>query len=401
MNPFSSTESPLSTPYTVGPPQRSQQSLALGTIISQCFNSQIGNWPDYVQRVGKTNLRTICHGEQVVGGLALYPMGQWFGGQSVPIIGFAAVGIAPEARGSGAAKTLLIETLQELHRQQIPLAALYASTSHLYRTVGFEQAGHYCRYRVPVTHLQPGDRTLPVTPFNPADLDLIRPLYHQQAQANTGNLDRNAAIWQTILAKEEQPRYAYLLGTRSQPQGYVIFSQRSHQGHYDLGIRDRVILTPAAGHRFWTLMADHRSLAQDLYWHGPTPDPLLSLLTEQIDHIAHLERWLLRIVDVAQALTRRGYPAALNAELHFDIIDPTLTPNTGQWILHVANGQGTVTPGGRGDLQLSSRSLAPLYSGFLSAHQLQVLGQVTGNPNVLDLATTLFAGATPWMADHF
>lgn len=49
-------------------------------------------------------------------------MAQWWGGERVPMTGIAAVGIAPEYRGTGAAIALMQHTVKELHAKGYPLA---------------------------------------------------------------------------------------------------------------------------------------------------------------------------------------------------------------------------------------------------------------------------------------
>jgi predicted acetyltransferase len=405
------------TIYEVGLPENAKQMLDLGHIISQCFNADLSNWQAYVARLGPSNFRVIRQQDRVVGGLGLYPMGQWYGGQAVPMTGIAAVGTVPECRGQGAAVTLLSHALQELHEQGQPLASLYASTSHLYRRVGFEQAGSFCRYSLPINQIRISDRALPLTPIEISEQAVFTSLYRQYAQLNTGNLERNDAIWSSILDDKDQQIYAYLLGTRSAPEGYLIFTQKSGRNTYSLVVRDLVVLTAAAMRRLLTLVADHRSLADRLFWYGSPIDSLLSILEEQIYRVEHLERWLLRIVNVPQALELRGYPMGIEAELHLAVVDDLLPSNMGRLTLRVSEGRGRVTRGGRGDLRISIRGLAPLYSGLMTARQLQQIGllvsgedRVTNHPSAsggeamqtaIAMADILFPSANPWMSDHF
>src|SRR5262245_51321796 len=60
--------------------------------------------------------------------LVRIPMGQYFGGKSVPMMGIAGVAVAPEARGRGIARQLMEETIRECHREGWALSGLYAST---------------------------------------------------------------------------------------------------------------------------------------------------------------------------------------------------------------------------------------------------------------------------------
>ena len=335
-----------------------------------------------------------------MGGLAIYRMGQWFGGQSVPIAGIAAVGVAPEHRGVGVAAELMGRLLKELQTDGVALSTLYASTQRFYRKVGYEPAGTACRFSVATHSLIPG-RHLPIRPVDPTDHELFHDLYRQRAQRTSGNLDRHQIIWQHILQPANEVVYAYLIGPEDKPEGYVVFSQQPGTRGYHLQVRDLVTLTSSAGHSLWAFFADHRSLAQDVHWPGPLVEPMLSLLAEQTYQVVHLERWLLRIVDVPKALMLRGYPPGVEAELHLQVRDNLLAENNGRFVLAVSNRSGQVSRGGRGELRLDVQGLSPLYTGLLTPHQLQSIGQVEATDIALSVAAQLFSGPEPWMPDHF
>jgi predicted acetyltransferase len=385
----------------------SQEAQQLGQILSQCFNFPISLSQQYFDRLGLENFRFIRQGNQILGGLAIYWMGQWFGGQSIPMAGLAAVGIAPENRGSGVAAELLTQTLQQFYADGVPLSALYASTSALYRKVGYEQAGNSCIFSVPTRSIKlsqplPSNRSLPVQRVELTDLKIFHDLYRQQAKANNGNLDRNSVIWERIVKPpEDEVVHAYLIGLDSQPEGYVIFHQTQGERGYNLRVLDWVTLTPTAARRLWTFFADHRSLAEEVRWKDAVVNPFVSLLAEQSYRIKHLERWLVRIVNVAKALSLRGYPAGVEAELHLEVQDNLLPENNGKFVLTVSQGRGEVTKGGRGELQLDIRGLTPLFTSLLTPQQLQVIGEVTATDNALASASQIFAGSEPWMSDHF
>jgi predicted acetyltransferase len=110
---------------------------------------------------------------------------------------------------------------------------------------------------------------------------------------------------------------------------------------------------------------------------------------------------MLRVVDVVKALEKRGYPTKIQTELHLKVEDDLIAENNGKFILSVANGRGEVTKGGKGELQLDIRGLAPLYTSLFTPQQLQIAGKLQGTETSLDTATQLFAGSSPWMADYF
>src|SRR5687767_14511937 len=117
-----------SKPFHIGPPRSAKELSALSDIIAPIFNFPREQAGRYEKQIGSKNFRVIKSGSTMLGGLALIPMGQFFGGRSVPMTGVAAVGTAPEHRGSGAASALMRATLQEMHAQSIALSTLYPAT---------------------------------------------------------------------------------------------------------------------------------------------------------------------------------------------------------------------------------------------------------------------------------
>lgn len=374
----------------------------LGAMLCQCFNFPLQGWEMYRDRIGVENFRVLRQDGQIVGGLAIYHMGQWWGSDRVPMAGIAGVGVSPESRGTGVAVELLTHTLKELHTHHVPLSTLYPATQRVYRKVGYEQAGFLCHWELDIHSIGMNERSLPISRVELTDLERFYEVYRQHAIDCNGNLDRNSAIWEGIVKPgPEDVFYAYLIGDSSQPEGYIIFKQTGEAQENRLSIVDWVALTPAAARRLLTFIADHRSQIQKAILRGSPVDPLFLLLPEQTVKIQSLDRWLLRVIDMGLALENRGYPAGIEAELHLEIRDNLLPQNNGKYILHVSGDRGKVTLGGRGDLRLDVGALAPLYSGLFTPHQLQRSDYIDGTEEAIAIATQIFAGSTPWMADFF
>ncbi len=375
--------------------------LGLGNILNQCF-IELGENESYINRIGVENLRILHQNKQIVGGLALISMGQWWGGVSIPMMGIAAVGIAPQYRGSGGAIALMQHTVKELYDNGVPISVLYPATQRLYRKAGYEQAGASCVWEIPALSIQVREQLLPVKPVVPINLELFHDLYHKQATLNNGYLNRNQFMWEGVNKPlEKEPLYAYLMGETDQPQGYIIFSQHADKDDTILRIRDWVVLTTAAAQTFWSFLANHRSIIDKIRWKSSPVDSLTLLLPEQTAKLKHISRWMLRVIDVVKALEKRGYPKKIQTELHLEVEDDLIAENNGKFILSIANGRGEVTKGGKGELQLDIKGLAPLYTGLFTPQQLQLTGKLQGTETSLDIATQIFAGSSPWMADFF
>lgn len=367
---------------------------------AQCFTSPLDS-EAYLDRIGTDNFRIICQNGKVAGSLALLPMGQWWGGKRVPMMGIGSVGVFPEHRGSGVALTLMQKMLRELHEQGVSLSTLYPATQRLYRKVGYEQAGTYNAWSVRTQEIQLKDRSQPILPVEPIQLEAFSYLHQQFAQRANGNLDRSSPLWQGILkTSNSEPLYAYWIGSEP-PEGYVIFKQHRANHELTLQVQDWVVLSAAAGRTLWAFLADHRSTIDKVSWHGGLLDPLTLLLPEQSPEIKSSDRWLMRLVDVRSALEKRGYPIGVEAELHLDVADDLLPENSGKFILMVSQGQGEVRQGGRGEMKLTIRGLAPLYSGLFSPKQLQWMGFLDAPEPAIHAATQMFAGTSPWLPDFF
>ncbi|MBD2465326.1 GNAT family N-acetyltransferase [Oscillatoria sp. FACHB-1407] len=386
--------------FTYGTLDSSHEEENLSRLLSQCFNSP--GESVYMKRVGSQNFRVLRQGDQLVGGLAVLQMGQWYGGQCVPMAGIAAVGVAPEFRGSGAAITLMQKTLGELREQGIPLSVLYPATQRLYRKAGYEQGGLLCVWEIEPQTIQASDRSLPIHPITPT-VDLLAPLYRQKAQIYSGHVERHSFLWQelTDMQPKEAIACAYGFGDLNHLEGYIIFHQVRVNNDNRLVIKDWVLLTSAAIQRFWSFLADHRSQIDNIRWRSSLTDPLSLLLPEQSARLVNAERWMLRIIDVSKALEKRGYSANVQAELHLDIQDDLFAENTGRFVLTVANGKSEVVQGGNGDLKLHIRSLSSLYSGLFTARELKLMGQIEGTEIALSTADHVFQSHSPWLSDFF
>jgi predicted acetyltransferase len=110
---------------------------------------------------------------------------------------------------------------------------------------------------------------------------------------------------------------------------------------------------------------------------------------------------MLRIADVAGALTQRAYAPGLAASLHLHVTDDALPSNAGPIVLSIADGAGHVERGGDARIRLGVRALASIYTGFHRPESLAALGLVEGPEDDLRRLGAAFAGAAPAMSDMF
>ena len=379
-----------------------QEAKELGTILGQCFPGfQENKWEEYHENIGVDNFRILCQDNKVIGGLAIYIMGQYFGEQSIPMAGIAAVGIAPEYRGQKAATTLMSEVVKELYEKNISLSTLYPATQKLYRGVGYEQGGVYCKWEILLHNISVNNRVLPIEKIDDPHPDHFQELYQQQAKRNNGHLDRSLSIWQNIFNDDKEKTYAYFVGEKDNRQGYLIYQQVVINGKVYLKVKDWVALNSSAMQRLWTLIADHRSQVSKCHWQGSFYDYKMLLLPEKIGNILDHDIWFTRIIDVVKALEMRPYPSQIETELNFAIDDPLIPQNCSNFQLQISGGKGKVTKAEKADIQLTIQSLASLYTGFLTAKQLYYCEKLEANDSNLDSLNQVFALPTPSLPDFF
>lgn len=391
--------------FSAGPPADDAELAAYGDLVRVVYNTT----DDAIRRAwlaqaGHANVRVVRDGAKVVGGLILIPMGQWFGGRSVPMNGVAAVAVAPDHRGRGAATAMMRAAVQEMAQTGFPLSALYPATQPLYRAAGYERAGGEYRIAVPSRYLNGGDRELLVRPATDADASAMEEAYRRRARAGNGNLDRGPYVTTRIRSPLAGRADGWVVEGPSGLEGHVwLVTKETGAPEMKLWCNDLVALTPAAARRLVGFLGDHRSMTGEVGWRGSPGDPLLAVLREQWEVVVRMwDAWMLRICDAGAALSARGYSPGVTAEVHLDVATDEVVPqNAGRWTLRVAGGRGEAVRGGRGEIRVGVRGLAALYTGFQSPAELRASGFAEGDDAALATAAAVFGGPHPWMADHF
>lgn len=389
----------------IRPPQTDEVDT-LDAVLGMALHFPLGGMRERITILGPDNFRAVLLDGRIIAGFGFVRMGQWFNGARVPLVGLTAVGVVPEYRGSGIGSLMLRRALEELQAEGSPLSALYPATLPYYQRVGYERAGVRVTYELPLEAIDVREQTLDLVPLEPGQYEALYRIYEQRARRTAGNLDRPAWIWQQKLEPKDRQAFRYLVARDGHSEGYVVFTQGGRSD--PLTVLDVCVLTPEAGRRLLTLFAGYRSMVEHVIWSGGPFDPFVYLLGEQLTagsrsrvRIIRALDWMLRIVDIAGALSMRGYPPGLNAEVHLDIVDNLLPVNNGRFVLEVADGRGVVRPGGQGRIRLGIRELAALYTGFMAPAELRTLGVVDASDEQLALAGVLFAGPRPWIADMF
>lgn len=412
-------------------------------LLSHAFGSPEAEAAEWMKRHEPKNVRVVREGDRTLASLFLIPMGQFFGGRSVPMIGVAGVAVSPEARGRGVATTLMRETIAELHGQGVPLSGLYPATQPLYRRAGYEMAGHRFRIVLKARSMQvrePAGRELLLRQATGAwngegDHRRIREFYRAQAVHSHGAIDRTELMWERIVNPRGNATKCFVVersgeagagegadgggagagGAGSAGGGgaiegylYLWMERLAATNTRIIHITDMQACTPEAGRRLLGFIADHRSLNHEAEWFAGPVHPLLTLLGEQHYEITKQDFWMLRIVDVPRALRARGYNPLVKARLDLHVADDLIEANSGAWTLRVEEGRASAERGSGGGraggpaATLSVRALAMLYGGLLTPWQMRAAGLLAGGDEAMHAAAVIFGGdGAAWMTEMF
>jgi predicted acetyltransferase len=378
---------------------------AVARLVSLAFAGPQDQSEQWLRGAGLENVRLLRRDDGSVPACLLrVPMGQFFGGRSVPAIGIAGVAVAPEARGDGLARLLMEEALREVASEGVPISILYASTQSLYRQVGFEQAGHRFRIRIPLSQIGLRERGGRIISLDDSHAPSVSRCYERFAREFNGTLDRGPYSWKRVCETRGDRYQGFAVEEASgELAGYLYLMQqrKPETGRHDVLLSDLAFTTPAAGRRLLGFLADMATIGDEAVFFGGPWHPVLALLPQQRYTVERRDYWMLRVLSVPRSLECRGYPKGIQTEAVFRVIDPLLPDNTGCWQATVADGRCRCVrvAGGGGREAADIRGLAAMYTGMMTANQATLCG-FQGCADLSEFCTVL-QGGCPWMSDMF
>jgi predicted acetyltransferase len=355
--------------------------------------------------------------DRLVGTALYHDMRQWWRGRPVPMAGVAGVKVAPEYRGRGVGRALMTALAELMTEHGYPLSALYPATMPIYRSLGWEIAGHRHEAAWPARALSPLARpdatAAGIRRPGPADaaevLEVIGRAH--EAARDCGPITYDEATVRRWLTRPgryaDKDRYAYLA-----PDGFLGYRWR--RGNDEIFVERVVAASAGTTRALWAMVGSNASVVDTVRAQVGPSDPLWWLLREQDANIADRESWMLRLLDAPAAVAARGFPAT-DLAVPLQITDDLRPANSGRWELTVRAGEGRLSrlrtervsapadpacPGGFVPLALGARGLAALYAGTPVA-TLRRAGLADGGSPAADAALDGAFAATPFMLDGF
>jgi len=374
---------------------------AVALVAGMSFNARV-NGEDLVL---PGSLCTFDAGRVIATARAI-PLGQWFGGTRLVCAGIAGVAVLPEYRGQGVARDLVRELLSAERARGVVVSALYPANAGLYRQLGYEYAGLRPQFRASVADLPPARGEL----REPAEdeLDKVIGCFSRYASAHNGPVEvLDPGYWADLVLGQRgdgsYPRTVVVPGDDGFA-GYASYYLDNRVGEdYRLACRHLVALNATALSSLLGYFRRFQNAAKDLSWNGPpSMGPVgLSLQSNGFSIVPRVSRWMMRILDLQQAVEARGYPE-VEGEAVVAVDDPLFPENAGPWALRAASGKVTASRA------LNARAkpvpiglLSALFSGFATPNDLVLLGALEEDDPALGLLSALFSGPVPWMPDAF
>ncbi|MFI6237566.1 enhanced intracellular survival protein Eis [Micromonospora sp. NPDC050784] len=354
---------------------------------------------------GRTRYGAFDDAGRLVGKAVDLHHDQWWSGRAVPAADVAGVAVAPEARGRGVARSLLTALLRGARDRGAAISALYPTVAAPYRACGWEAAG-VLRTVDLATAALPRHRPashLTVRAATPADLPAVADVYERVTRHRNGMLTRRGELFDT--ADRGLPGDGVtLVEADGELVGYATWQRgRGYGADSVLTVDEALAVTAEAARELVGVLGSWASVAPTLRVCPLDGDAVSTVLPLESARDHERDLWMHRPVDVARAVSTRGWPAHARGAVDFHLTDSLADWNSGTWRLAVADGAAELTRvDGEADLRLDVRGFALLYAGAARARSVAQTGLLhcagDADPAALDL---LGVGGPAQLLDYF
>lgn len=324
----------------------------------------------------------------------------WFGGRLVPTQHVSSLAVPPPHRGSGAGRAFMHASLAHGADQHAGLSLLFPATTRMYRSLGYEHAGAFTRYRLDARSAPAVGP--PLRTATDADWPAIRRCGDRAAASLSGPPARPDGSWETLRAAA----YHYVLDDRAQADEVVAYALVDHtrdegSWRYTLSLADWAAESSRGFEALVGFVGRHGTFGKEVAFRDAIPDRWSPYVPELDVRRTGEIFWMARGLDLRAAVTARGFPPTVAGAATIAVDDPLLPGWRGPWRLEVAEGRGRLEVAEAGEVTLDSRGVGPLFTGFRSAEELARLGLAAGPPAALARLSSFFAGPVPVLFDFF
>ena len=220
----------------------------------------------------------------------------------------AGVAIAPEYRGRGVGRALMTALTELMAERGYPLSVLYPATMVIYRSLGWEMAGHRYEATMPGPALldagQARGADAQAGPGDAAEVLEVIGRAHELAR-DSGPITYDEAEVRRFLTRPgryaDTRSFAYLAD-----DGFVGY--RWQHGNQEIFVEKAVAASAETTRALWAVVGSHSSVAERVRAQVGPQDPFWWLQREETANIVERESWMLRLLDAPAAIAARGFP---------------------------------------------------------------------------------------------
>lgn len=343
----------------------------------------------------------VRNGRVIAGGLGLL-VPQYFGGAPVPSALLSAGCVAPEERGARLSVDMLAARLRHLRDQGAVISTLWTTSGGYVRRLGWEAPVPVFAWSIATDDLKRAFTRsgLPVEHGRTTEADDL-----QRRLARQWNGPVMRPDWWPTWIDGKQQLTTYRFGPAQSPTGLLSFAMKRSERHgMQLAVHDFWAADADTVGEMMAFLASHHTRAPAIHFRRSALPPYPALL-----HNLHRYRltaeawhpWMLRILDLEEAVRLRGWPDDLDIAVPVDI-EGEDGETWGQYLLEVKGGAGQITKTHTaGEVRLTRRQLAVWYAGgYRTATAARLAGVDARSAGVLNtlIRTTEHE---PWLPDHF
>lgn len=350
----------------------------------------------------------------------LHQITHYVSGEPFPTMGLGTVAIAPSHRQRGLGGRLVSTALEQARERGDLLSSLYPFRASFYARMGYGLVGETHQYRIPPRDLSASElrkRVEIVT--DTAGLDELATFYSRWVRTQTGQLERNRAAWDRLLAGEHQLAVVYR-DEDGEVGGYVFASYEIDGAPRDryLSVNELAWLDADARAGLYGWLASLGDQWHSLALRALPEHRLEDWLREPRLSAAQVPQWglwfpsavllrgpMFRLLDVGEAWRRRKVHPDVELTVTAEVEDELLPGNAGRWRLRLTEGRVEVERGGGGadlEMRLNISALTRLFMGALPATAAAEAGLLVADRGAaLELLDKALRLPTSWTFDRF
>jgi predicted acetyltransferase len=332
---------------------------------------------------------------------------QWWGGRLLGAADIGGVAVAAEARGRGLARTLIGRLLERGRERGAVVSALFPSISTVYRALGWATTGQVTIVGLPTLALprSPIPEHIEVREGTADDLAGVHELYRSVAAAGNGMLSRDEVRLRKVGDRPHGIDDGLTVALADgEVVGYYTWKRGQNYGRESsaLEVDDLLAATPEAARALITVLSSWHTVVPSVRLRLLGDDAVADCLPVELGKVHKVTRWMHRPVDIAVAVSGRGWPTGAHGRAVFSIED-TLAPwNTGTWSLVIDGGVGELRRTTHDtSVHLTVGGFSSLYCGVTTVDTLRQVGHVSGPREDAAALDVLATSAPPRLLDSF